>query len=104
MKAGHPGSLYGVKVGACPGVRPEGWLWWFAHPFGGLVCRGHVQDPAFCSRSFVLAPGSSEMALVLCGFFVECAPTAQAHSYCWFSKGHPSTAAKGPGSQPASLL
>ena len=68
------------------------------------MCRGRVQDPASCSRPFVLARGSSEMALVLCGFFVECAPTAQAHTSCWFSKGHPSIAAKGPGSQPASLL
>ena len=40
----------------CPGVGLEGW---FAHPLGGIVCRGHAQLPAFasdpllfCSRLF----------------------------------------------------
>ena len=39
-----------------PGVRPEGWLRWSAHPLGGAVCRDHVQDPAF-------APDNSEVAV-----------------------------------------
>ena len=43
----------------CPGVGPEGWLRWFAHRLGGVVCRGHVQYPAF-------ALGSSKVAV---GFF-----------------------------------
>ena len=31
-----------------PGVGLEGWLRWFAHPFGGILCRGHVLlRPAF---------------------------------------------------------
>ena len=34
-------SLYGVRVGMCPGVRLEGWLRCFAHLFSGGVCRGH---------------------------------------------------------------
>ena len=74
------GSLYGVRVGACPGVGPRGWLRWSAHPFGGAECRGHAQYPAF-------APGSSEVAagVVFFGLFVSCcpefAPTAHAHSY-----------------------
>ena len=44
----------------CPGVGPEGWLRWSAHPLGGVECRGHAQCPAF-------APGSSEVAV---GFLV----------------------------------
>ena len=38
----------------------EAWLWWFAPPSGGGVCRGHAQYPAF-------APSSSEVAV---GFLV----------------------------------
>ena len=36
-----------MRVGACLGSRPAGWLGWFAHPLGGGVCRGHTQYPAF---------------------------------------------------------
>ena len=49
-------SLYGVRVGVCPGVGLEGWLRWFAHPFGGGVCRGQSWYPAF-------APGSSKVVV-----------------------------------------
>ena len=28
-----------------PGVGLEGLLRWFAHPFSGAKCRGHVQWP-----------------------------------------------------------
>ena len=48
----------------CPGVGPEGWLRRFAHPLGGVACRGHAQDPAF-------APGSSEVAVGLFDLFVS---------------------------------
>ena len=37
-------SLHGVRVGMCPEVRLEGWFQWFAHSFGAIVCRGHVQS------------------------------------------------------------
>ena len=37
---------------------PEGWLGWCAHPFGGIMCRGHA-----------FAPGSSEGAVGFLGFF-----------------------------------
>ena len=40
----------------CPGVGPEVWLKWSAHPLGGVECRGHAQCPAF-------APSSSEVAV-----------------------------------------
>ena len=47
-------------------------------PFGGAVCRGHAQCPAF-------APSCSEVAVGLFGLFVascpEFAPAAHAHSY-----------------------
>ena len=35
--------LIEVRGGVCSGAGPEGWLRWFAHPFGGGVCRGHTQ-------------------------------------------------------------
>ena len=44
-----------------PGVRPEWWLRWFAHPLGGIVCRG----PAF-------APGSSKVTVGWWCWFVFC--------------------------------
>ena len=47
-------------MGVSPGVRPEGRLRWFAHPLGGIVCRG----PAF-------APGSSKVTVGCC-WFVFC--------------------------------
>ena len=34
-----------------PGVGPEGWLRWSAHPTGGAVCREHVGYPAFAPDS-----------------------------------------------------
>ena len=37
-----------------PWVRLEVWLKWFAHPLGGVVCRGHAQYPAFASHSVLL--------------------------------------------------
>ena len=37
------GSLYGMRIGVCPGVGPEGWLKWSAHPSS---CS---QPPAFVS-------------------------------------------------------
>ena len=43
-----------------PGDGLEEWLTWFAHPFGGVECRGHAQYSDF-------GPGSSEVAV---GFLV----------------------------------
>ena len=45
----------------CPRVGLEAWLRWSAHPFGGVLCSGHAQDPAF-------APSSSEVAVGFWGF------------------------------------
>ena len=47
----------------CPGVRPEEWLKWFAHPSAGVECRGHMRCPAF-------PPVSSEVAVGLFGLFL----------------------------------
>ena len=49
-----------------PGVKLEGWLRWFSHPFGGVVCRVHALYPAFLLPAF-FAPVSSEVAV---GFLV----------------------------------
>ena len=49
------GSLHRRKVGVYPGVGPDGWLRWFAHPLSGVVFKGHAQFLAF-------SPGSSEVA------------------------------------------
>ena len=53
---GWAGSLYGVRVEVCPGVRLEGWLRWSAHPFGGVVCREHAQYPAFAPDTLLFLP------------------------------------------------
>ena len=42
LRGGQACSLYGVRGGVCPGVRPEGWLRRSGHPSGGVVCRGHA--------------------------------------------------------------
>ena len=52
----------------CPGVRPEGWLKWFALPLGGVVCRGHVQYPAFSPNPLILLPALWKWQL---GFLVS---------------------------------
>ena len=46
--------LYAVRVGVCPRVELEGWLRCFAHPSGGVVCRGHAQYRAFAPNVLFL--------------------------------------------------
>ena len=83
-------SLYGVRVGVCPGVGPEGWLRCFAHPLGGVVCRGYVQcpvfapdtlflllTPCFCSRLF---RNGSWFFLSFCIFWVQNLPQLHMHT------------------------
>ena len=62
-RGGWACSLYGVRVGVCPGVNPKGWFKWFAHPLGDVVCRGCAQYPAF-------SLGSSKAAGGFLGLFV----------------------------------
>ena len=38
----------------CPGVGPEGWLRWSAHPFGGVEGRGYMQYPVFAPNTLFL--------------------------------------------------
>ena len=52
--------MWRLRVGADPGVRPEGWLGWSAHPFGGLVCWGCARYPAFGLVSSEVAVGFLE--------------------------------------------
>ena len=47
----------------CPGVE----LRWFTHPFGGAVCRGHAQYPAFASDTLFLLLALQKRQL---GFFL----------------------------------
>ena len=78
-KMGKP--IPGMRVEVCPGVGPEERLRYFAHPLGGIVCRGACTAHCFYSRLFrravvvvvVLAGGGS-----LCIFCPELALTAHA--------------------------
>ena len=115
-RRGRAGSLYGVRVGVCPGVE----LRWFAHPFGGAVRRGHAQYPAFAPNTLFLLRALQKWQLgflVFCIFLsiicLNCAcrqlflvPYSFFVFCCW-RRGlsrckHCSTAAKGPRSQPVS--
>ena len=58
-------------VGVCSGIGLEGWLRWFTHPFGGIVCRGHVQYPAFPPDSLEVAIGFLVFAGHAC-MFLSC--------------------------------
>ena len=55
----------------CPGVWLEAWLRWFAHPFGGGVCRAHAQYPAFAPNPLLLFPAFQKWQLGFWGFFVS---------------------------------
>ena len=71
--------LIGVRIMACPGVRLEGWLRWFAHTLGGVVGEGGRQAvPCFCSWLF---QSGSWVFLSLCIFCPEFVPTVHARSY-----------------------
>ena len=61
-----------------PKVRLEGWLRWFAHPFGD-VCRGHEPYPVFAPDSSNLAVG---LFLFVCFFgpFVQNLPQPCKHA------------------------
>lgn len=51
----------------CPGVGPEGWLWCFAHPPGGVVRLEHVQYAAVAPNTLVLLQALQKWQL---GFLV----------------------------------
>ena len=109
--------LTGVRIMVCPGVRLEGWLRWFAQTLGGGVQEGGGIGSTLLSllalpkwklgfsvSLYLLSRICPNCActwffLVPYGFFVFC---------CWrrgVSRGkHCGTAAKGPRSQPVSLI
>ena len=68
-----------------PRVRLEAWLRWFAHPFGGVECRGHAQYPALAPDTLLLLPALQKRQLVFLVFlylvFQNLPPTAHACSY-----------------------
>ena len=87
---GQAGSLCGVRVGVCPRVGLEGWLSCFAHPLGGVECRGHEQYPAFAPDLLFLLPALQKRQLgvffffffgLFVSFFPEFSPTVYARSY-----------------------
>ena len=68
----------------CPVVRPEGWLRQFAHPFGGVVCGGHAQYPAFSPNTLFLLLALQKWQLdflVFLYLFVHNLPHLRMHSY-----------------------
>ena len=85
-KAGWTGSLYGVRVRKCSGVRLEGCLRRWCVQGAGAV-------PCFCSQPPVFAPGSSEVAMRLFSLLYlwsricpNCLPAQQLFlvPYCFF--------------------
>ena len=102
-------SLYGVRVGVVQELTAQ----WFAHPLGGIICRGHAQFSAFTPHPLLFLSCFQS----LCVFCPEFAPTVHEHSdlqsrsflvLCSSRRGlfmckHCSTAAKGPRPQPVSV-
>ena len=52
----------------CPGVRLEEQLRLLAQPFGGILCRGHVQYPAFAPDTLFLLQALQKGKLVFLFF------------------------------------
>ena len=63
-------SLYGVRGGVCPGLRPEGCLRWFAHPLG---VQGACSVPCFCSKLFKSFHWDFGLCIFCPGFALYCA-------------------------------
>ena len=71
--SGEACSLYG---GIGRSMARGMWEWWlrcFAHPSGGVECRGHTQYPAF-------APGSSKVAVGPFGLYTQNLPQLCVHA------------------------
>jgi len=70
-RGGQGGSIYGVNLGLCPGVGPEGWLGWFAHPELVLSAGGMWNTLLlFLTPTFV--PSSLEVAVGFLAFLISC--------------------------------
>ena len=79
--------FYGVTVGMCSGVGPEGWegrLRCFDYPSGGVECREYAQYSAlapstqFCSQLF---RSNSWVFWSLYSFWVQSLPQVPRHSF-----------------------
>ena len=62
---GQAGPLNVLRVGAGPGVRPEGCLRWSAHPLGGTVFGDPRQYPAFAPNTLGMAVGILVFCILL---------------------------------------
>ena len=108
--------LIEVRGGVCSGAGPEQWLRWFAHPFGGAVCRGHTQSHGalhlfralqkwqlgFLMPFYLLSRicpncARTQLFLVPYSFFAFCCSRRDVFRY-----KHCGIATKGPRSQPVS--
>ena len=67
-EVGQLHSLQGLRVGVCPGVRLEERLRLLAQPFGGILCRGHVQYPALAPDTLFLLQALQKGQLVFLFF------------------------------------
>ena len=110
---GPTGSLKGMRVAMGPRFGLEGWLGWSAHPLGFAVCRDHTAVPWFCS-------GHLRSSSWVFGLFVSCSkfvPAVFMYTVIFYSLivslysvapenicPGASTVAKGPRSQPFSVL
>ena len=71
-------SLYGVRVGSIPGVWPEGWLRWSAHPFGG----GVFAEGMYSTLLLFLTPQKEQLGFWSFSILLlVIAPTVHACSY-----------------------
>ena len=72
-----------MRVGVSPGVGLQGWLRCFAHPLGGVLCRRHVQYPAFAPDTLfllqVLQKGQLGFLVFLC-LLVQNLPQLHVHA------------------------
>ena len=111
----------GVRVRVCPGVGPEGWLRWFAHPFV-MLCAGGMHSTLFllptpCFFSWLFRSGIWAFLVFLYFLSIICPNWACTQLFlvpysffvffglrkCLSRCKHCSTAAKGPRSQPVSF-
>ena len=67
-----------------PGVGPEGWLRCFAHPLGGVACRGRAQYPAFAPDTQVLLRALRKWQLGFFGLFVSFVQNLPMHARSYF--------------------
>ena len=79
--------LSGMSVECAQWSGQRGGLGRFAHPFGGVECRGHGQDPAFAHDTLFLHPDLQKWQLGFLVFLylvVQNLPQLHMHRYFQF--------------------